>query len=89
MYEDKQIRTPTATKFLGLFINSTLSWKTYIEYIKSKLSSACYAERSVKPYISLNALKMIYYFYFHTVMTYGLLFWGHSSDSIKVSKEDY
>ena len=27
---------------------------------------------------------MIYYCYFHSVMTYGLLFWGHLSDSIKI-----
>ena len=26
---------------------------------------------------------MIYYSYFHSVMTYGLLFWGNSPDSIK------
>jgi len=39
---------------------------------------------SVKPYVSLNTLKMIYYSYFHFVMTYGLLFWGHSSDSTKI-----
>ena len=38
MYEDKQICTTTETKFLGLFINNTLFWKTHMEYIKSKLS---------------------------------------------------
>jgi len=66
------------------FINKTPSWKTHIECIKSKLSIACYAMHSVKPYVSLNTLKMIYYSYFHFVMTYGLLFWGHSSDSTKI-----
>jgi len=35
--------------------------------------------QSVKPYVSINTLKMIYYFCFHSVMTYGLLFWGHST----------
>ena len=64
---------------LGLFINNTLSWKIHIECIKSKLSSACYAMQSVKQNVSLNTLKMIYY-----VMTYGLLFWGQSSDSMKI-----
>jgi hypothetical protein len=29
-YEDKLIHTAIETKFLGLFINNTLSWKTYI-----------------------------------------------------------
>jgi hypothetical protein len=70
--------------FLGLFINNNLSWKTHIECIKSKLSSACYAMRSVKSYVTINTLKMIQYSYFHSVMTYGLLFWGSSPDSIKI-----
>ena len=91
MYEDKQIRTTTETKFLWLFINNTLFWKTHMEYSKSKLSSTCYPMQSVKPYVSINAVKMIYYSYFHSVMTYGLLLWGHSSVSIKIFRlqKDY
>ena len=79
MFEDKQIYTAIETKFLGLFINNTVSWKTHIEYIQSKLSSACYVMWSVKPYVSLNTLKMIYSSYFHSVLCLG-----HSSDSIKI-----
>ena len=75
-YEDKQISIVNDTKFLGLFINKNLSWNTHTECIKSKLSSACYAVRSVKPFLIINTLKMIYYSYFHSVMTYGLLFYG-------------
>jgi hypothetical protein len=45
---------------------------------------ACYAMRSVKHYVTINTLKMIYYSYFHSVITYGLLFWGNSPDSIKI-----
>jgi len=73
-YEDKQISIVNETKFLGLFINNNLSWKTHIESIRSKLSSACYAMRSVKPDVTINTLKMIYFAYFHSVMTYSLLF---------------
>ena len=50
---------------------------------KSKLSSVSYAVTSVKPLLTIITLKMIYYSYFHSVMTYGLLFWGDSPDSIK------
>jgi hypothetical protein len=71
-YEDKQISTVNETKFLGLYINNNLSWKTHTECIKSKLSSACYAMMSFKPYVSTNTMKIIYYSYFHSVMTYGL-----------------
>jgi len=89
MYEDKQICTTTETKFLGLFINNTLFWETHIQYIKSKLSWACYPMQSAKPYVSLNAVKMIYYSC--SVMTYGLLFWEHSSASVKIFRlqKDY
>jgi len=73
-YEDKQISIVNETKFLGLFINNNLSWKTHLECIKNKLSSACCAVRSVKPFLTINTLKMIYYSYFHSVMPYGLLF---------------
>ena len=55
-----------------------------IECNKGKLNSVCYAMWSVKLHVSLNTLKMIYYSYFHCEMTYGILFWGHSSDSIKI-----
>ena len=90
-YEDKQIHTAFEKKFLGPLVNNTLYWKTHTEYTKSKLSSAC-AMHSVKPYVSLNTLQMIYYCYFHSVMTYGLLFWGHFADGItifKFAKVDY
>ena len=60
-YEDKQISIVNETKFLGLYINNNLSWKTHIESIKSKLSLACYAMRSVKPNVTTNTLKLIYY----------------------------
>ena len=40
--------------------------------------------RSIKPYVATNTLKMIYYSYFHSIMIYGLLFWGNSPDSQKI-----
>jgi len=40
--------------------------------------------QSVRLYVSLNTLKMIYHSYFHFIMTYDLLCWRHSSDSIKI-----
>jgi len=42
--------------------------------------------RLVIPYVTANTLKVIYYSYFHSVMTYGLIFWGNSPDSIKISR---
>ena len=39
-YKDKQ--TPNTTKFLGIMIDETLTWKTHVEMRTPKLSSAHY-----------------------------------------------
>jgi hypothetical protein len=53
------------------------------------LNAACYALRSVKPYVSQEpqeAQKMAYCDYFHSAMSYGIIFWGNSTESIKIFK---
>ena len=59
-------------KFLGIYIRDSINWSCHIEYIIPKLSSACYIMRSIKPFISLNTLKTIYYSYFIAIIIYGL-----------------
>jgi len=65
-----------STKFLGLTIDSTVLWKEHIISLVTKLNKASFAIRAIKPL--LNVLKMIYYSYFHSVMSYGIIFWGTS-----------
>jgi hypothetical protein len=67
--------------FLGIYINNTLSWKTHIDKILLTLSSACFAIRTVKPFMSPQMLKAIYYAYFYYIITYGIIFCSHSTPS--------
>jgi hypothetical protein len=46
-----------------------------------KLSKACYVLRCIKPFMSQDALKSIYYSFFHSLISYGIIFWGKSSYS--------
>ena len=69
------------TKFLGLIITDSLSWKDHITQLIPKLSTACYILRCIRPYMSLEALKCVYHSYFHSLLSYGLIFWGNSSFS--------
>ena len=61
-------------KFWGLYINDTLTWNTHIDNISPKLCSACFAMRCVKPHLSQQMLKAIYCSYFHSIMSYGIIF---------------
>jgi hypothetical protein len=42
--------------------------------------------RNIKPFMPVNTMKSIYYSYFHSVMTYGLIFWGNLSHADKIFK---
>jgi hypothetical protein len=82
IYENNQILKVNDIKCCGLHINNNLSWKAHIDNIVPKLCSACFAMRSVKPYVSQEMLKMIYYSYFLSIMSYDIIFWGHSASSM-------
>lgn len=50
--DDKPILNTTYIKLLGIMTDDTLAWKTHIEKKTVKLSSACYAVRAIKPFLS-------------------------------------
>jgi hypothetical protein len=63
-----------------------LTCERHIEEINKKLSSACYMIRNIKPIMSVITLKNVYSSYFHSVMTYGLIYWGNSPHADKTFK---
>ena len=83
---DKAIATAKSIKFLGLTLDTTLNWKHHINELIPRLNRACYAIRAIKPFMPLDVLKSTYFSYAHSIMTYGLIFWGNSTDSDDVFK---
>jgi hypothetical protein len=53
---DTQINNTSTLKFLGLTMDSTLSWKEHIKHTASKLSSASYAIIILTSVMSLENL---------------------------------
>ena len=76
-YKNNLIKNVCLTNFLGL----TLSWKSLIDQLISKLNSACYVIRSLKSLTPLETLQMIYYASVHSIISYGIIFWGNSNYS--------
>src|SRR5215475_9356191 len=75
-----------STKFLGLIIDSTLSWKDHVTELTPKLNKACYVFRTLTFLRSPEVLKMVYFSCFHSIMSYGIIFWGNSHHSINIFK---
>jgi len=88
-YLNDTIQNVPSVMFLGLLVDDTLSWDQHINYISSKLSTACYAIWTLAPLLSTNALRMLYFSYAHSVISYGIIFWGNSVNSIQTAKKNF
>jgi hypothetical protein len=76
-YYDKAIEEVETTKFLDLQIDNDLNWKAHIQYIMPNLSTACFAMSTVKSLMKTETLKLVYFAYFHSIMSYGIIFCGN------------
>ena len=86
LFGDKKIATARSLKFLVLNIDTTFTWKQHISELTTRLNKACYAIRSIKPFMSLDVLRSICFAYFHSIISYGIIFWGNSSHSEEIFK---
>jgi hypothetical protein len=82
--KDKCMEETVNSKFLGLHLDNCLNWKDHIDQMIPKLSGACYAVMLMFPISNINTVKSIYFPYFHSIIKYGIIFWGNSSNSRKI-----
>ena len=57
----------------------------HIDQWTSRLNKACYAVRSIKPSMSLDVWRMMYFSYVHSVVSYGIIFFGGGNTSHNTS----
>jgi len=46
--------------------------------------TACYALRNIKHIVPIDTLRVIYFAHIHSIISYGIIFWGNSSYVNKV-----
>jgi hypothetical protein len=85
-YQGNYIKSSTNIKFLGLIIDDSLLWKAHIDQMISKLNTACFVIRTLQAVMPQETLRMIYYSYVHSIMSYEIIFWGNQSHSEKIFK---
>ena len=72
--DDYNIHQTDAMKFLGLTIESTLTWRKHIDRINSKLNSLGYMFCSLRNILALETIKQIYFAYIYSGLNYGIIF---------------
>jgi len=61
-------------EFLRLAITNSLPWKDHIIQLTPKLCKACYVLTCIRPFMSQDTPKSVYYSYFHSPVSYGIIF---------------
>jgi len=83
-YDQECITSASEIKFLGLTVDDTLSWKHHIEQALNTMCTACYALRNTKHIAPIDMLRVIYFAHIHSIISYGIIFWGSSSYTNKL-----
>lgn len=68
------------TVFLGITIDAKLQWGPHIEKLAHRLSSAAYAVKRIRELTDIATARLVYFSYFHSIMSYGILLWGRGAD---------
>ena len=80
--EKKKIRQENHVCFLGVLLDSTLSWKTHIAELSKKLSRAIGLFYKIRHYAPLETLTLLYHGLFGSLLSYGITVWGLTYPSL-------
>ena len=70
--------------FLGVRVDSELTWRPHCDLLCSRLSSAVFALRRLSGSVSIDVLRVAYFALFQSRLVYGLLSWGHAPAAARV-----
>ena len=76
--DHNKIYESTKIKYLGLLLDSRLSWKFHINELSKKLSRTIGMLYKIRAYSPKPILRSLYFGLFHSHLTYGLPVWGNA-----------
>ena len=73
----KHFKRDTSIKYLGILIDSNLSWKSEVESIAKKIRSVGIISKLCH-YVNKKIVLNLYYSLIYPFLIYGLLAWGNT-----------
>lgn len=77
---NQSIQEVNSTKFLGVYLDKDISWKTHCDYVRQKLIKINAITYRIRDCLDLKTLKTIYHSLFLPHLTYCLEIWGTGSN---------
>ena len=74
-FHRKAIKEVQHIKYLGVILDSTLSWKQHVIKISKSISKFCGILYKIRPFVNINILKMLYNSLIYSRLNYGAEVW--------------
>ena len=74
--DQKELKNEKYIKYLGILIDSNLSWKPHINYILKKVKRNCGILSKIRYFVDLKTRTKLYYSLIYPFLIYGILAWG-------------
>ena len=68
-------------KYLGIYIDCHLDWSVHTDVIAAKLSRSVGMLAKIRYFVKSKELRSIYFAIFSSVLNYGAIIWGQTSNS--------
>ena len=81
LLNNKQLKREYCIKYLGILIDSHLSWKHQVEFIAGKIRRSIGILSKLRHHVDLNILLKLYYALIYPFLTYGIIIWGNTYES--------
>ncbi|CAH2236702.1 jg20920 [Pararge aegeria aegeria] len=77
---NEELNPVDTTVFLGTTLDAKLQWGPHVNNLSNRLSSAAYAVKKIRHLTDIETARLVYFSYFHSIMSYGILLWGNAAD---------
>ena len=84
--DDIVLPTVECTKFLGVWIDSKLTWKSHINKLVIKLKQNMHLLRTGKNFMNQHCKKLVYFGHLQSHITYCLSVWGNNISKGNINK---
>lgn len=76
--------TPSVAKFLGIYVDFQLKFNIHADYVAEKLVRNIFLLKQLKQNVHIEVQIMAYHSFVHSLLTYGILVWGHSPHTERI-----
>jgi hypothetical protein len=71
----------THTKFLGIVLYNSLTWKQHIIYLTKKVAKSIGIISQARKFLNVDSLRQLYFVFLFPYLSYANIFWGNAADS--------